>query len=114
MCTSKKPIETSPVNPELCMNSLNNFDMFLTRDPSKKNVFRGFKKMNRDLTQAYLRQSDKLQSENPKKVQDAETVSKVSSIFNKMQRPKIGKTPISQTRMVRFSKQRSSEQAGSR
>lgn len=48
------------------MNSLNNFDMFLAKDPSKKNVFRGFKKMNRDLTQAYLRQSDKLQSENPK------------------------------------------------
>jgi len=55
MCTSKKPLETSTVKPDLCMNSFNNFDMFLNKDPSKKNVFRGFKKMNRDLTQAYLR-----------------------------------------------------------
>ena len=56
LCTNKKPIETSTTFPDSHLGSQNNFDMFLkTQDETKLDVFKNFKVLNRDLTQAYLR-----------------------------------------------------------
>lgn len=52
------------------MNSKNSFEMFLSQDINKQEVFRGFKKMNRDLTQAFLRKCD-TKNLNPKQDEDA-------------------------------------------
>jgi hypothetical protein len=58
LCTNKKPIETSTTFPDSHIGSQNNFDMFLkTQDETKLDVFKNFKVLNRDLTQAYLRRN---------------------------------------------------------
>ena len=50
--------------------------MFLCEDPTKQSVFKGYKKMNRDLTKAFLR--------NNKKDGDKDTINTVHNIFSKM------------------------------
>ena len=56
MCTNKKPLETNSTFPESLLNSQNDFDLFLNKDQQKLAIFSSFKKLNRDLTQAFLRQ----------------------------------------------------------
>ena len=93
--SSPKPIETSTTFPDSLINSENCFDMFLSRDIQKALVFRNFKKLNRDLTKAYLRQLEnttmfgKKGSALPdhqikKKEQDEETFDRISTLFDKM------------------------------
>ena len=95
LTTTNKPEATSSVKPELCINSMNNFSMFLNRDPKKEKVFRQFKKLNRDLTQAFLRQSsDKVNIGKKVPTKDDETITKVSSIFGKMTRPSVSMKKI--------------------
>ena len=53
--TNPKPLETTSTFPRSFMNSKNNFSTFLRHEPEKLKVFLNFKKMNRDLTKAYLR-----------------------------------------------------------
>ena len=74
---------------------MNNFSMFLNRDPKKEKVFRQFKKLNRDLTQAFLRQNNyKVNIGKKIPTKDDETITKVSSIFSKMTRPSFSREKI--------------------
>ena len=50
------PVPSETVEQGYYMNSKNSFDMFLDKDKMKKKVFNNMKKMNRNLTKAYLNQ----------------------------------------------------------
>ena len=98
-CTNRKPIETTTSFPNSHLGSENNLNLFLKKDETKLRVLSNFRTLNRDLTQAYLRQFHKrnlkgFSSTIPAKIKneaqysdltkDQETMEKVSSIFKKM------------------------------
>ena len=102
--TSNKPTETSSTKAKVTLNSLNSFDTFLKKDPVKKQLFRNYKKINRDLTKAYLKQGSKQNKsvESPRVAttsvsiadnsicqDDIDTQSRISNLFGRMSRPPI-------------------------
>jgi hypothetical protein len=93
--TNPRPIETSTTFPDSLINSENNFATFLDRDEQKAMVLKNYKNINRDLTKAYLRQTEMKSMFKAKgaalpeqqikiKKEDDETFDRVSSLFDKM------------------------------
>jgi len=96
--TNPKPLETNTTFPEQLLNSENNINLFLKDDRFKAQILRNFKRLNRDLIRAYLRQMDSQAvftkkgrsvaqvPDSEQKEQDELTFKRVSSLFGEMVR----------------------------